>query len=67
MIDDNTREMTLKEVAKQFGCTHGAFKSYELLLSISKELEDCGWWQVFRRRELCMRFQKEMRSIADVR
>jgi len=66
-MSENSREMTLKEVSHKFGTFHSAARSYDLLLTISNEMDDCGWWQLYRRYNLCKRFQKEMNWIENVR
>jgi len=67
MSDSDAREMSLKEVANQYGEFHSAAKSYSLLLTISSELQDCRWWQLYRKYKLCKRFIKEMNWIENVR
>ena len=48
----NSREMTLKEVAYQYGDDHRASKEYTRIAHAIRMLNQCRWYEVFRKRNI---------------
>lgn len=52
MMEAASREMTLKEVAKQYGDFHRAAKEYVRIAHAIRMLDQCSWWEFWRKRNI---------------
>ena len=52
MSEDTQREMTLAETARQYGHEHRAAKEYTRLSHAIRMLDQCKWWEVWRKHNI---------------
>lgn len=53
-------EMSLKEVAGQYGPNHRAAKTYDNISALVDELNDCNWLQFINKNRIAKKLHKEI-------
>jgi len=66
-MSDCQREMSLREVAMQYGGQHCAAKSYLHLKRLIVKLNKCVWWEFAQKRKITKSLKKEIDWIEEVK